>query len=30
MLDSCFSYAMKNCSLSKAPLRYFFVLSSDF
>jgi hypothetical protein len=26
MLDSCFSHAMKNCVLSKAPLRYIFSL----
>jgi len=24
MLDSCFSHIMKNCTLSKAPLRYIF------
>jgi len=24
MLDSCFSDAMKNCALPKAPLRYIF------
>jgi hypothetical protein len=27
MIDSCFSHAMKNCALSKAPLRYIFFLS---
>jgi hypothetical protein len=26
MIDSCFSHAMKNCALSKAPVRYIFPL----
>jgi hypothetical protein len=27
-IDGCFSHAMKNCALSKAPLRYNFFLSN--